>query len=500
MGSRKVRVPMAEVHSSRRNSKRGPKAKPSWIARLFGRQAQNLTISAFIYTLPVSIVATAAALGWTVLIGLWVLFDLTGGVISGTVLEWLGYHPGALHRLVSEGIDRVLHVVGFITVGDGDWMVRTVQDLVNADVNWAYRKVFVVAGGIWAVLVTAYFIRIATDRRWKGPAIGRGTWLPRTTALQHMRAYFAPEIYFDLEGAPACQFSSGGHHFDRMNNDERAALVAVARRAFPATNSDDGTPATYLFGCHPHGLFTFAVWCTFLIWNATMDAVFEARGFLITVHTLASNFRVPVWRELLIGLRFSDVDRGTLEKSLGGVHARHDRDGARKVFHPAPRTTREPRLSVLVPGGAEESVQCTTPTLTLLKRKGFVRVAMSTGASIVPVYTFGETELYQPLTRHPRVLKFLVRLEKTLGVGTPLVLGRSVLNAFTPKRGRLRTIIGKPISTRSFWRRGADGIPFFTDEDVTSAHAVYVEALCSMYKRHQRSMDPNGPRELKLAA
>lgn len=51
---------------------------------------------------------------------------------------------------------------------------------------------------------------------------------------------------------------------------------------------------------------------------------------------------------------------------------------------------------MLAVGGATESLYCKPNTcdLVLERRKGFVRVALQTGASVVPVLNFGENELY----------------------------------------------------------------------------------------------------------
>jgi len=161
-------------------------------------------------------------------------------------------------------------------------------------------------------------------------------------------------------------------------------------------------------------------------------------------------------------------------------------------------------VSVLVPGGAEESLRCTEDKLTLRKRKGFVRVALETGASLVPVYTFGESRLYAPVTRDKQLLSRLVRLQKRLGVGTPLVIGDAWWNAVVPKRGELHTVIGKPIDVRRFWRKaecddGEDGYTF-TDSDVDALHAEYIAALQTLYRTYQPVVAPNAPAMFEIVS
>ncbi|KAJ3058265.1 2-acylglycerol O-acyltransferase 1, partial [Rhizoclosmatium hyalinum] len=80
--------------------------------------------------------------------------------------------------------------------------------------------------------------------------------------------------------------------------------------------------------------------------------------------------------------------------------------------------------------------------LVLLKRKGFIRLALTTGASLVPVLTFGETDYVNrvdtPFTRAlsnctQRLAKFAV----------PVMEGR--WGTLFPRRARLVTVVGEPL-------------------------------------------------------
>ena len=77
--------------------------------------------------------------------------------------------------------------------------------------------------------------------------------------------------------------------------------------------------------------------------------------------------------------------------------------------------------------------------LTIRQRKGFVRVAMRTGASLVPVVSFGENELFEQLPNpHGSALRRLQeRLLRLFGFTLPSFFG---VGSF-------------PIG--SFWPRGA---------------------------------------------
>lgn len=55
-------------------------------------------------------------------------------------------------------------------------------------------------------------------------------------------------------------------------------------------------------------------------------------------------------------------------------------------------------------GGATESLYSTAGSMDLVlqRRTGFVRVALQTGASLVPVINFGENELYNTIRGNPK--------------------------------------------------------------------------------------------------
>ena len=59
---------------------------------------------------------------------------------------------------------------------------------------------------------------------------------------------------------------------------------------------------------------------------------------------------------------------------------------------------------MLAIGGATESLYAGPGTMNLVlqRRKGFVRVALQTGACLVPVINFGENELYSTIRGSPK--------------------------------------------------------------------------------------------------
>lgn len=341
------------------------------------------------------------------------------------------------------------------------------------------------------------------DRRPKGYFTGRirSVW-DGSAYSRRFRQYFPATTVFDVPSLSAKEVLELFQQHEADENCETALLPADSawrkwlaynvEPLFPeamevrhsttaaATSSTASSPSvkssaatSYLFGMHPHGLFGFGVWSTWVFSPSSVRQVF--RQFTVTAHTLSVNFRIPLWREFLLSLGFCDVSRSTLVRLLAAPSS--PRSGMVK--------SRKPAVCVLVPGGAAESVHCTEPRLTLLNRKGFVRVAITTGSALVPCFTFGETDLYVPLLSHQgrtTAMGILRWLQKRLGVGTPIVCGRGVFNYVAgplPRRGRLTTVIGQPIATV-----GCNAC------DVDRLHGQYVAAVRALYAKYQALLDP----------
>jgi len=322
----------------------------------------------------------------------------------------------------------------------------------------------------------------------------------------HFASYFPSTIVFDSnpDGSP-CTAEERFAYFDQ--------------HLPPAGGGDEH--CAYLLCCHPHGLFGMGIWTAFVA-NTDISEGHRALQRMLTcregtqrprpkavttkgagardtastapkgtswtasIHTMKVNFRFPCWRDLLLSIGFRDVTRETLVHTLTQPTANADHPGTKKVH-----------LACLVPGGAAESIDCDVPKLTLANRKGFIKLAIQTQCAVVPVYIFGETELYRNLGSS-RVRAVLRKLQKLIGIGTPLVIGRGIFNyAFgaLPHRRQLTTVIGRPMR---FPPRPATGAALAGDGSVDAAyvdecHQQYVAALCDLYRRYQPVYDPQSP-------
>lgn len=134
------------------------------------------------------------------------------------------------------------------------------------------------------------------------------------------------------------------------------------------------------------------------------------------------------------------------------------------------------RSIVIVIGGASESLYAYpgTNNLTLNRRLGFIKIAIREGADLVPVYGFGENDIYEllPNEKGTMTYKFQKWFQATFGFTLPFFHGRGIFTynyGLMPHRRPLTVVIGSPISVKQ------NDKP--TDEEVQALHAQYIEAL-----------------------
>eukprot|EP00757_Euglenozoa_sp_SAG-D1_P009333 gene9333-3009_t len=161
-------------------------------------------------------------------------------------------------------------------------------------------------------------------------------WVQNVAPYHHMRDYFPMR----LRGPYADQFDKDGNYF---------------------------------FVYHPHGVHGFGASVNFMTTANKCQELFP--GLKIHCQTLWQNFRIPLWREVCIACGCGDASKECITKTLTGGPG---------------------QSVVLVVGGAEEALHSSpnTSELTLKKRKGFLKIALRTGKPLVPMFGYGETDLY----------------------------------------------------------------------------------------------------------
>jgi hypothetical protein len=144
------------------------------------------------------------------------------------------------------------------------------------------------------------------------------------------------------------------------------------------------------------------------------------------------------------------------------------------------------RTIVVVPGGAEES-RYGGPShnaVFLKNRTGFVRLALETGAAIVPTYTFGENEIFSQYSESeirqlfgPTVARFCRKWQDRLGFVLP------ILKNWWPRSAKGTLCVGLPIHV--------ERVENPTEEQVRAVHAEYLRRLEQLFNKYAAKYEPD---------
>lgn len=154
-------------------------------------------------------------------------------------------------------------------------------------------------------------------------------------------------------------------------------------------------------------------------------------------------------------------------------------------------------------GGAAESLVSAPGTydLVLGRRKGFVRLALETGAALVPVINFGENDAFH--THIPAKGSLLERWQHTskalFGFTLPLAWGTGLLTSWgmVPRRVPLVTVVGAPLAVPEL--EGCRHDPKF-EEAVDKVHAQYVAALMELWDTYKDKYARNRVSDMRIVA
>jgi hypothetical protein len=210
----------------------------------------------------------------------------------------------------------------------------------------------------------------------------------------------------------------------------------------------------YIFAVHPHGIH-----CTPLSYLTTKGSSFDAQfpglvGSKLTGLAATIMFKLPVVREVFLDWGYIDASRDVASQAL---------EHGRSLF--------------VCTGGEEEAMRTTKgeDVVVLWKRKGFVRLALSHGAELVPVFGVGNSDLYHT---YSFLLPQRLWIQKNLGIALPLFHGRFFSSL--PYRVPGSILIGQPIPTPIPKIKGGRPDEKLVDE----YHAKYIAALRALHAKH----------------
>ncbi|KAM6983422.1 2-acylglycerol O-acyltransferase 3b [Tautogolabrus adspersus] len=226
----------------------------------------------------------------------------------------------------------------------------------------------------------------------------------------------------------------------------------------------------YILGCHPHGIMSAGAFTCFSTESCGFTDMFP--GVKASLAVLAGLFRLPLFREYIMCAGLYPVSKPSLAYLLS------QRGKGNAV--------------VIVIGGAAESLASSPGinTVVMKQRKGFVRVALEFGADLVPVYSFGENELFQQVIFSNGSLGRRLQdlFKKIMGFAPCLFVGERM--AFMPYRTQVTTVVGSPISVP---KRATP-----TDEEVDHYHNLYMEALAKLFHEHKVSCGLSENHKLRI--
>ncbi|KAK9430667.1 diacylglycerol acyltransferase-domain-containing protein [Lipomyces doorenjongii] len=222
---------------------------------------------------------------------------------------------------------------------------------------------------------------------------------------------------------------------------------------------------TYIFGYHPHGIVSLGAFGAIGTEGAGWEKLFP--GIPVSLLTLETNFSLPFYREYLLSLGIASVSRRSCTNLL-----KHDQS------------------ICIVIGGAQESLLAEPGTLDLilLKRRGFVKLAMSTARvsdqpiCLVPILSFGENDVYDQVRgdRSSKLYKIQTFIKKAAGFTLPLMYARGIFNydfGLMPYRRQMTLVVGKPIS-----------VPYVaqpTEAEIEVYHKQYMDELRRLWDTYK---------------
>jgi 2-acylglycerol O-acyltransferase 2 len=126
---------------------------------------------------------------------------------------------------------------------------------------------------------------------------------------------------------------------------------------------------------------------------------------------------------------------------------------------------------VLYPGGIAELFLSSPTKEAIFARKGFIRLALQTGADVMPIYLFGNTTVLRVFT-HPA----LMAVSRALGASLTLFWGRWGLPL--PLPDPLIYVRGKPMGMPKI-----EGEP--TQQQIDEWHGKYVAEVQRLFETYK---------------
>lgn len=229
---------------------------------------------------------------------------------------------------------------------------------------------------------------------------------------------------------------------------------------------------SYLFCSFPHGILSVGIFGAFGSSHLGVEDLFP--GLQIRVIILEHHFKVPFFREYAY---------------LNNVGSSKE-ESIRYLLSNKPESPYTGRATVLIVGGASESLECKPGTYRILvkRRKGFVRLALKHGTPLVPIFSFGETDIYDQVYGKEGSLFRRTQdyIRKKIGLAPVVLLGRGFFQytfGIIPQRKPITVVVGSPIEVPK--------IEEPTTEQINEYHEKFIEQLCDLFEKNKHKYIEN---------
>ncbi|KAG8467291.1 hypothetical protein KFE25_000607 [Diacronema lutheri] len=199
---------------------------------------------------------------------------------------------------------------------------------------------------------------------------------------------------------------------------------------------------------HPHGALTFSA----LFFGALLSIRRQPVRWRTAVASLL--FRVPLLREVLLLVGAREVTPGVMRALLAAGHS----VGVQPGGIPEQLRTSQTREHAFFP-----------PNLT------FVRLAIEHGTPLLPVYLFGENQLF---STRPALQRLARAVHARFGLPAIIPLGRWGLPWPVPRRARVHIRFGRPVPVGPACARPSE-------EVVNEVFARYTAELRRLFDEHK---------------
>jgi hypothetical protein len=203
-----------------------------------------------------------------------------------------------------------------------------------------------------------------------------------------------------------------------------------------------------IFVAPPHGVFPYGNILSMLVFPATM-------GFSFKGLAASSALRVPIFKQILRSIGIIDASRNVAMSALRQGHSIGiSTGGVREVFE------------------TNEHHEC----ILLKERIGMIKLAIKTGANLVPVYEFGNTHALSMWAGEGIGARGLLeRISRKVGFALIIIYGRFGLPI--PYRVPILGVMGKPIK--------CEKCDDPTSEQIFEIQAILLKEMQELFERYK---------------